>query len=97
MRFPTSPQVKDLNIKTEIRIKTTGKYLLDAATGTPTRDPGGSGWKHTCVHGNPTDRGSECGSSNETPSLFLSGDAQPGATLIRKPPANALFFLPLLA
>lgn len=65
VRIPTSPQVKDLNIKTEIRIKTTGKYLLDTGTGTPSHDTGGIGWKHMCIHGTPADRGSECGSNNE--------------------------------
>ena len=65
MRIPTSPEVQDLNIKTEIGIKTTGKYLLDIWTGMLSRDTGGTGWKHTGVHGSPADRGSACGSSNE--------------------------------
>ena len=65
MRIPTSPEVQDLNIKTEIGIKTTGKYLLDIWTGMLSRDTGGTGWKHMCIHGTPADRGSECGSNSE--------------------------------
>ena len=96
VRFPTSPQGKDLNIKTEIGIRLQVNIYsmlrrgrLDATL----EAVDGNTRVFTAVLQTEALR---VGAAMKTPSLFLSSDAQPGATPIRKPPANALFFLPLL-
>lgn len=82
--------------KNRNRNKTTGKYLLMLGQGrldATLEAVDGNTRVFTAVLQTEALR---VGAATKTPSLFLSSDAQPGATPIRKPPANALFFLPLL-